>query len=136
MYCHKCGALNDDNAWRCTRCGAVLHHDEPLPTPGLDGASRIPTHLTSAILVTIFFLPSPVGLVALYYAFRVRNRIAQGDLDGARAASKRALIWSWISVAVGIAIAAVSAKYLLAYTQNIFRQFQQFSRARVVRTLY
>jgi len=125
MYCHKCGALNDNNAWRCTRCGTALHHDEPLP-PALGRAGRIPTHLASAILVTIFFLPSPVGLVAVYFAFRTRNRIAQGDLDGARAASKRALIWCGISVAVGIAIVAVTMKYLLAYTQNMFRQFQQF----------
>jgi len=123
MYCHKCGALNEDNAWRCTRCGAVLHHDEPLPP---SGAGRIPTHLASAILVTIFFLPSPVGLVAVYYALRARKRIAQGDLDGARAASKRALIWCWISVAVGIAIVAYTSKYLLGYIQNITRQLQQF----------
>ena len=126
MYCHKCGALNDDNAWQCTRCGAALHHDQPLPPPGLDRASRIPTHLASAILVTIFFLPSPVGLVAVYFALRARKRIAQGDLDAARAASTRALIWCGISVAVGLAIAAVTMKYLLAHTQNMVRQFQQF----------
>ena len=122
MYCHKCGAMNEDNAWQCTRCGAVLHHDE---TPSPPGASRIPTHLASAILVTIFFLPSPVGLVAVYFALRARKRIAQGDLDGARAASARALIWVWISVAVGIAIVAFGTKYMLGYMQNVLRPFKQ-----------
>jgi hypothetical protein len=126
MYCHKCGALNEDNAWKCTRCGAVLHHDGVVASPGPEGADRIPTHLASAILVTVFFLPSPVGLVALYYALHARMRISQGDLEGARAASKRALVWCWISVAVGTAIVMYSSKYLLAYVQNISRQLQQF----------
>ncbi|MCX5772924.1 MAG: CD225/dispanin family protein [Candidatus Hydrogenedentes bacterium] len=125
MYCHKCGALNEDNAWRCTRCGTVLHHDGPLLPAGSESA-RIATHLASAILVTIFFLPSPVGLVAIYYALTARGRIAQGNLDAARAASKRALIWCWISVAVGIAIVAYTSRYLLGYMQNFTRQFQQF----------
>ena len=124
MYCHKCGAVNDNNAWRCTRCSTILHHDGPVLPPGSDGAG-IPTHLASAILVAVFFLPSPVGLVAVYYAIQARNRIARGDLDGARAASKRALIWCFISVAVGIAIFASSMKYMLGYMHNIFRQFQQ-----------
>jgi len=125
MYCHSCGALNDDNAWRCTRCSTVLHHDA-VAAPQSGRAERIPTHLTGAVLVTIFFLPSPVGLVAVYYALRARKYLGQGDPDRARAASKRALIWCWIAVAVGIALVAVTANRLFSYTQNMFRQLQPF----------
>lgn len=31
MYCPKCGTLNDDNNYQCTRCREVLHPSRPAP---------------------------------------------------------------------------------------------------------
>lgn len=123
MFCHKCGAPNDDNAWKCTRCGEVLHHDGPPAFPASPGREKgIPTHLAFAIAVAIFFIPSPVGLVALYYALRTRAQLATGDFDGAKANSARALVWSWIAALAGLAIASVAFKYMFSQVQRSLGQ--------------
>jgi hypothetical protein len=35
MYCPKCGTQNDDNNFKCTRCGGILHPAAPRAAPAV-----------------------------------------------------------------------------------------------------
>jgi hypothetical protein len=115
MYCPSCGAEAVSGASFCTRCGARMSdspdapHDPPeaaVPPPPGTGysasqASSIPTYLPYAILVTLFCC-LPLGIPGIIYAARTSSRAAAGDFDGARADSKEAKKWTWISFWAGI----------------------------------
>ncbi len=60
-----------------------------------------PSHLVWAILATICCC-LPTGIVAIVYAAQVGPKVATGDLQGAQASSKNALMWCWISVGLAI----------------------------------
>jgi hypothetical protein len=99
MYCRECGAQNDDNAWKCVQCGAVLHQEaQPSPPP-----IQIPNYLVQSILCTIFCC-LPFGIPAIVYAAQVNSKIASGDIYGAQEASRKAKMWSWISFGSGLVI--------------------------------
>jgi len=98
VYCPKCGTQNDDNALKCTNCGADLHH---APQPAQQPPARIPNYLAAAILVTIFCC-LPFGIPAIIFAAQVNSKIAAGDIRGAQEASRMAKMWCWISFGVGI----------------------------------
>jgi len=54
-----------------------------------------------AVLVTIFcFLPT--GIIAIINASQVNNRLAIGDMAGAKLASKNAQMWCLISLGIGL----------------------------------
>ena len=44
------------------------------------------------------------GIVALVYSAKVGTCLSIGDFDGARRASKSAMMWCWIAFAVGLLI--------------------------------
>jgi len=52
---------------------------------------EVESHMVGAILQLIVCLPA--GIVPLIYACKVNERLAQGDIAGARAASRSALLW-------------------------------------------
>lgn len=95
MFCTKCGTQNDDNAFKCIKCGNILQHAE------IPQAVNIPNYLAQAILVTIFCC-LPFGIPAIVYAAQVNGKIAAGDYSGAAETSKKAKKWSWISFGVGL----------------------------------
>jgi hypothetical protein len=68
-------------------------------------ARRVPTHLVAAVAVTLLCF-APTGVAAVVCAGNVRTRLALGDLDGARRASRAALALVWAS-------ALMSAMFLL-----------------------
>ena len=103
MYCSQCGTPNDDNAWKCVQCGAVLHRAGPTLAPPPGPMVSIPNYLVQAILVTLFCC-LPFGIVAIVYAAQVNSKAAAGDIAGAQAASDAARMWSWISFGLGLAV--------------------------------
>jgi hypothetical protein len=72
------------------------------PPTEADGptVTRVKNHLPLAVVATIFFVP-PLGIVAWKAALRVDERLREGDVAGASAASRRAARWSWASIAIG-----------------------------------
>jgi hypothetical protein len=64
---------------------------EPMP----------PTQLIWSVLATIFccFIP---GIVAIIYSSSVSSRYMQGDIEGARRASRNAEIWIIVSFVLGV----------------------------------
>jgi len=107
MYCARCGAQNDDNAYACVSCGNALHPQAVAP-PFRPPMPSIPNYLVWAILCTLFCC-MPFGIVAIIYAADVDGKLAMGDLAGAQTASDAARKWCWVSfwVDVGAIVLAV-----------------------------
>lgn len=105
MYCRKCGQGNDDNVFRCVRCGEMVQ-TLPLP-PAEPGSPRqgleVPNHLVLAILATLSGC-FPFGIVALVYATQVNGMFYAGDVAGAQEASRQASRWGWIAFGLGLVV--------------------------------
>ena len=104
MYCSKCGSENDDNAFKCVKCGEVLQGVAPTGAPS---SQHVPTHLAPAILVTLFCC-LPFGIVAIVFAAQVNGKLQSDDYEGALSASNNAKTWCWISFGVGLAVVLFS----------------------------
>jgi len=75
MYCPKCGAQNDDNAFRCISCGVVIQTIpvQPQPSaiddsPGMRmilpvGRSGLAIAAGYAGLLSILMFPAPIALL-------------------------------------------------------------------------
>ena len=99
MFCRKCGSQNEDNAYKCIKCGEVLQQAVAGGPPRV----TIPNYLAQSILVTILRRP-PFGIPAIVFAAQVNGKLASGDIPGATLASQRAKMWSWISFFSGSAL--------------------------------
>jgi type II secretory pathway pseudopilin PulG len=133
MFCPKCGAPNDDNAWKCVQCQTVL---QQAPSPAAGGPPEVvPNYLWQAIVCTVCCCV-PFGIPAIVYAAQVNSKVAQGDLAGARNSSKNAKMWCWIAFGLGLATSLV---YLAAIAiPNLLRArmaANQASAVASVRTL-
>ncbi len=107
MFCKKCGAPNDDNAWKCVQCGTVLQEAPATAPPAF-----IPNYLIQSILCTVFCC-WPVGIPAIIYAAQVNTKIAQGDIVGAKNSSKNARMWCWIAFGSGLGAGAVYLGFVI-----------------------
>jgi hypothetical protein len=68
----------------------------PQRTTTATQQAGVPTHLVAAVAVTLLCF-APTGVAAVVCAGNVRTRLALGDLDGARRASRAALALVWAS---------------------------------------
>lgn len=94
MFCTKCGTQNDDNAYKCIKCGEVMHRIQ-------EAGQSVPNYLVQSILVTLLCC-LPLGIPAIVYAGSVNGRLAAGDIAGAKQASDKAKMWCWVSLGFGI----------------------------------
>ena len=62
----------------------------------------MPNYLAPAIIVMIFCC-FPLGIIGLIYAAQVNGQLIAKEFDKARAASRNARMWCWITFAAGIA---------------------------------
>jgi hypothetical protein len=70
--------------------------------PSAAGATAdIPNYLIPALLATIFCCP-PVGIVSIIFAAQVNSKIAVGDIGGATEASRKAKMFMYIGVGLGL----------------------------------
>jgi uncharacterized membrane protein YvbJ len=99
MFCRKCGAVNNDNAYKCVQCGEILQAavqgqpQQQLPS--------VASHLALAILVTLFCCV-PFGIVSIVYAAQVNSKLQAGDYNGALNCSKKAATWGWVGFGCGL----------------------------------
>jgi len=109
VFCPKCGAPNDDNAWKCVQCQTTL---QAAPAPVTGGPPVvIPNYLWQAIVCTICCC-WPLGIPAIVYAAQVNTKVVQGDIEGARNSSKNAKMWCWIALGSGIAVSLIYAAFM------------------------
>lgn len=78
-------------------------------TPSVDSttAEPIPTYMGQAVIVTLLCFPF-TGAMALIHASQVSSRMQVGDLDGAKAASRKARRMVWLSVILGFLMIAAT----------------------------
>jgi hypothetical protein len=60
---------------------------------------RVRSHLAAAVVCTLVCF-APLGVAAVVYAGNVRTRLALGDVEGARRASRMAKRLCWASAAM------------------------------------
>jgi hypothetical protein len=120
MNCGICGEPNDDNAYKCTKCGRLLHwKNEESPKI----KRYVPNYLVQSILVTLLCC-LPFRIVALVYSNKVNSRLLLGNEKGAIYASNQAKTWCWISFGVGLAfgiIGIIIRLYLIEHGHRIHR---------------
>lgn len=103
MFCTNCGNQIADAAVVCPKCG--------VPVAGKSVASateQVPNHMVGAILTALFCCQIG-GIVAIVYAAQVNTKLARGDIEGARAASKTANTWIMVSIITGVLLGVIYA---------------------------
>ena len=109
MFCKNCGNQIADAAVVCPKCGVSVAGKSIAKA-----TEQVPNHMVWAILTTIFCCLIG-GIFSIVYALKVNTKLAQGDVAGARAASKTAKRWIVVNVValplislLGIIIGAIS----------------------------
>ena len=77
------------------------------PFPPSAGAPNIPNYLIPAIASTLLCC-LPTGIASIIFATQVNAKVAAGDIAGAEASSKKAKMWMFISIGLGIIVWTVS----------------------------
>ncbi|HLN98109.1 MAG TPA: CD225/dispanin family protein [Pyrinomonadaceae bacterium] len=71
-------------------------------TPSASGATaNVQNYLIPAILATLFCC-LPVGVVSIIFATQVNSKVAAGDISGAMEASRKAKMFMFIAVGLGL----------------------------------
>ena len=73
--------------------------------------TTVPNYLIPAI-VSIFCC-WPLAIVAIIFAAQVNGKVAAGDIQGAMDASKKAKLFSYISIGLGLGIGIIYAILML-----------------------
>jgi Interferon-induced transmembrane protein len=73
----------------------------PPPTGSSSTSATVPNYLIPAIAATILCC-LPTGIVSIIFATQVNGKVAAGDMDGALASSKKAKLWLFVSVGLGL----------------------------------
>jgi hypothetical protein len=71
------------------------------PPPSSGAPVNVPNNLVLSILS--LFCCTPLGIVAVIFAAQVNGKVAAGDTAGALDASKKAKMFSLISIGLGLA---------------------------------
>ena len=79
---------------------------EQWTTPSAGGApGSVPNYLVVAILSV--FCCTPLGIAAIIFSTQVNSKVAAGDMAGALDASKKAKMFSFIAIGLGLALILV-----------------------------
>ena len=70
------------------------------PPPAAGGSAAVPNYLVPAIIS--IFCCWPLAIAAIIFATQVNGKVAAGDVAGAEDASKKAKLFSFIAIGVGL----------------------------------
>jgi len=83
MYCPKCGKKNDDNAYKCTKCGTII---QQVPTEKKSNTAVI-ILVIAGIVVGLFLLIAILAAIAIpsfvNYQTKARDALAQAEIKNA-----------------------------------------------------
>jgi len=75
---------------------------EWTPPPSSDAPASVPNYLIPAILSALCCFP--LGIISIVFAAQVNGKVAAGDVSGALDSSKKAKLFSFIFLGLGILI--------------------------------
>ena len=101
MLCKNCGNKIADAAVVCPKCGVPVAGKSVAPA-----TEQVPNHMVGAVLTALFCCQIG-GIVAIVYAAQVNSKLARGDVEGARAASKTANTWITVNIITGVLIGII-----------------------------
>jgi hypothetical protein len=70
------------------------------PPPAAGGSASVPNYLVPAIIS--IFCCWPLAIAAIIFATQVNGKVATGDVAGAEDASKKAKLFSFIAIGIGL----------------------------------
>lgn len=70
------------------------------PPPPIGAPANIPNYLVPAILS--LFCCWPLSIVAIIFSAQVNSKVAAGDIQGAMDSSKKAKLFSFIAIGIGL----------------------------------
>ena len=70
------------------------------PPPAAGGTASVPNYLVPAIIS--IFCCWPLAIAAIIFATQVNSKVAAGDVAGAEDASKKAKLFSFIAIGLGL----------------------------------
>jgi hypothetical protein len=70
------------------------------PPPAAGGTANVPNYLVPAIIS--IFCCWPLAIAAIIFATQVNSKVAAGDIAGAEDASKKAKLFSFIAIGIGL----------------------------------
>jgi hypothetical protein len=70
------------------------------PPPAGGGSATVPNYLVPAIIS--IFCCWPLAIPAIIFAVQVNNKVQAGDIAGAQDASKKAKMFSFIAIGLGV----------------------------------
>jgi hypothetical protein len=71
------------------------------PPPAAGGGATVPNYLVPAIIS--IFCCWPLAIPAIIFATQVNGKVAAGDVAGAQEASKKAKMFSFLAIGLGLA---------------------------------
>ncbi len=111
MICDKCKKETFDNSTSCINCGAIIESNVPKEKNEIwneeRGDNNFNTHMTKAILVTIFGF-SILGFIAVYFSYSAKNKLKNESFKEAKLLANRA------NICANIGIALVPIIYVIA----------------------
>ena len=69
--------------------------------PGVPPGTPIPNYLVQSILITLCCC-LPLGIVAIIFSAQVNSKLAVGDVAGAQDASRKARMFCWLGLGLGV----------------------------------
>ena len=92
MYCPKCGKKNDDNAYKCTKCGKILHEE----SAGKKSNTAVVVIVIAGIAVGLLIFIAILAAIAIpsfvNYQAKARDAMAQAEVKNACTAAA-AFFW-------------------------------------------
>ena len=74
---------------------------EWTPPPPAGTHDKVPNYLIPAIISALCCFP--LGIISIIFAAQVNGKVAAGDISGAMDASKKAKMFSYIFIGLGVA---------------------------------
>ena len=81
------------------------------PPPPSGGSATVPNYMVPAIIS--IFCCWPLAIPAIIFASQVNSKVAAGDIAGAQDSSKKAKMFSYIALGLGILEIAVFIIYIV-----------------------
>ena len=80
MYCYKCGAQNDDNAFKCVQCGTIIQQMSPPVIPAKKTNPAIIVVIIAGAAFFLFFIIGILAAIAIPNFLRFQEKAREAEV--------------------------------------------------------